>query len=327
MTALQVRSFGAQTRSYFDRPHEGAPTGPIEGAAAWRGAEVGDEFRSLFSAADVEELEAAVAAARSRTASLGETTREHFLLPGLAPRLKSWRDEVARGRGFVLLSGLPVERWDEETASWVYWALGLHLGHTGAQNPQGDLLGHVKDMGERNDDPMVRLYRTSADIAYHCDAADGVGLLCLRKARSGGLSRIVSSVRVWNELHEARPDLAARLFEPVPLDLRNEHKPDAPGFGLVPPCRFGAGELRTFYHSDYFRSAQRHADAPMTSLELELYDTYEAIANRADLYLDMDLQPGDVQLLSNHTVLHARTAYKDDPAAPRHLLRLWLSFD
>ena len=44
---------------------------------------------------------------------------------------------------------------------------------------------------------------------------------------------------------------------------------------------------------------------------------------------EMDLEPGDVQLISNHTVLHARTAYQDhaDPARRRHLLRLWLSFD
>ena len=41
----------------------------------------------------------------------------------------------------------------------------------------------------------------------------------------------------------------------------------------------------------------------------------------------MDLEPGDVQLLSNHTVLHARTDYEDysEPELKRHLLRLWIS--
>jgi len=44
-------------------------------------------------------------------------------------------------------------------------------------------------------------------------------------------------------------------------------------------------------------------------------------------FLDMDLQLGDIQLLSNHTILHARTEYEDyeDPGQHRHLLRLWLS--
>ena len=39
----------------------------------------------------------------------------------------------------------------------------------------------------------------------------------------------------------------------------------------------------------------------------------------------MALEPGDIQLLSNHTIVHARTAYEDDPGRKRHLLRLWLT--
>jgi hypothetical protein len=41
----------------------------------------------------------------------------------------------------------------------------------------------------------------------------------------------------------------------------------------------------------------------------------------------MDLEPGDVQLISNHTVIHARTDYEDYPEddRKRHLLRLWIT--
>ena len=98
----------------------------------------------------------------------------------------------------------------------------------------------------------------------------------------------------------------------------------------IPPCRHAGGRLRTFYHSDYFRSVQRFDDVPeFTPRERELLDLYEAIASSPDLYFDMDLEPGDVQWLSNHVVLHARTAYEDhdDPAEKRHLLRLWLSIE
>jgi alpha-ketoglutarate-dependent taurine dioxygenase len=96
----------------------------------------------------------------------------------------------------------------------------------------------------------------------------------------------------------------------------------------VIPCRHAAGALRTFYHSDYFRSATRHADVPpFTAREQELLDLYEAIAADPELRLDMQFAEGDVQLVSNHVVLHARTAYEDapDPTRQRHLLRLWLS--
>ncbi len=41
----------------------------------------------------------------------------------------------------------------------------------------------------------------------------------------------------------------------------------------------------------------------------------------------MELRPGDIQLISNHTIVHSRTAYvdHDDPQRRRHLLRLWLT--
>ena len=41
----------------------------------------------------------------------------------------------------------------------------------------------------------------------------------------------------------------------------------------------------------------------------------------------MAFQPGDIQLLHNHTILHDRTAYEDspEPSLKRHLLRLWLA--
>jgi alpha-ketoglutarate-dependent taurine dioxygenase len=94
----------------------------------------------------------------------------------------------------------------------------------------------------------------------------------------------------------------------------------------IPPCRHAGGVLRTFYHSDYFRSAVRHPEVPpFTEEERELLDLYEETASSPDLYLDMQFEPGDIQLVSNHFVLHARTAYEDDQRGKRHLLRLWLS--
>jgi hypothetical protein len=42
----------------------------------------------------------------------------------------------------------------------------------------------------------------------------------------------------------------------------------------------------------------------------------------------MDLQPGDIQLINNYTILHSRTGFVDgpEPHQQRHMLRLWLKF-
>jgi TfdA family taurine catabolism dioxygenase TauD len=325
-------SFAEQALHYFNRPHDEVPRAPLRGPAAWRGVDlVGrSDWTVTLDAREIAELDALRERLRRHGRTVESLRREHVDLPVLGLAIASWRRELQDGRGFLVIRGLPVERWGDDDAALVYWALGLALGRPGAQNAEGDLLGHVRDTGADATDPFVRRYRTAGDIAYHCDLADAVGLLCLRAARAGGASRLVSSVTVYNELARRRPDLVARLFEPFCLDRRNEQKDGGPGWVPVIPCRFANGKLRTFYHSDYFRSATRHEDVPgFTAAEQELLDLYEAIAAEPELRLDMQFAAGDIQLVSNHVILHARTAYEDAPesAHQRHLLRLWLSLD
>jgi len=333
MQAPQHRSYGAQAAHYFfDRPHEGVRTEPLGGPAAWRGDALDPGiYRETLDDADRRELLDAVASVRASGAATEALRPEDVAMPRLVARIPAWRAELMAGRGFLVLSGIPVESWSDEEAGIFFWAFGLHLGIPGAQNAQGDLLGHVVDTGEDASAPFVRRYRTAGDIAFHCDAADVVGLLCLRTAREGGASRIASSVTVYDEILRRRPDLVARLYEPFRLDLRGEPREGQPGWAPVPPCRYAAGRLRTFYHSDYFRSVTRHADVPaFTSEEQELLDLYDQIAGTPGIHLDMELRPGDVQLLSNHSIVHARTAYRDEPGGEgtgRHLLRLWLSLE
>ncbi len=325
-----LRSFAAQALHYYRRDHEEVARRPVGGPSAWRGREMAQrsDWIETLTAAEVAELDRARVEARARGRALEDLRREDFALPTLAARIRGWARELGEGRGFLLMRGLPVEAWGDEDAGLVFWGIGQHLGVPGAQNPEGERLGHVTDMGEEASNPFVRRYRTAGEIAYHCDLADVVGLLCLRTARRGGASRIVSSVSVYNELLRRRPDLVERLYEPFLLDARNEQGDERPPYIPVPPCRFAGGRLRTFYHSDYFRSVVRHPDVPeFTEEELALLDLYEEIASSPELYLDMNLEVGDVQLISNHTILHARTAYEDPPQAGRgrHLLRLWLS--
>jgi Taurine catabolism dioxygenase TauD, TfdA family len=318
-------SSAEQTGRYFAaRQHIGPPTAPIGGPAAWRGADVraAGDFRQWLDADDIAEIESSLAQLPERPTL--DLRREDFPLPRLTSRFAAWREELRDGRGFVVISGLPVTRWRDVDAERFFWCFGQHLGRPGLQNPQGDLLGHVTDTGDAATDPLVRLYRTASNINYHCDGADVVGLLCLANSPHGGLSRIASSVTVFDELLRTRPELAQRLFEPVHHDLRNEQKPGALPYALLRPACFDGVRLRTFYHSDYFRSAARHI-GPLPEIDRKLFDAYEAIAERDDIRLEMTLQPGDIQLLSNHTIVHARTAYQDGTGPKRHLLRLWLT--
>ena len=107
----------------------------------------------------------------------------YFPLPTLTAKIDRWRAAVSAGRGFLVLRGVPVARWPESDAEIFFWCFGQHLGIPGAQNPQADLLGHVRDTGESPDE--VRHYRTNVNINFHCDAADVVGLLRIADGTAG----------------------------------------------------------------------------------------------------------------------------------------------
>lgn len=320
--------FLQQTLGYFDRPHEGPALSAVASPAAWRRRDLeAVPWRTALAPAEVAEIEAAVRAWMSSSRPLASMTRADFPLPTLAGRIREWRDQVTAGRGLQVISGVPVTAWTVDEASAFFWGLGQHLGRPGAQNRKGDLLGHVRDTGADRTDRYVRQYLTTQNIPFHCDAADIVGLLCLRKAKSGGLSRIASSVSVYNELLRRRPDLAPRLFEPFMLDTRDEAEANGLKALPVPPCRYAGGVLRTFWHSEYYRTSQRHEGIRLSAAENELLDLYDEISGSPEFHVDMDLEPGDVQLLSNHVVIHARTDYEDhaEESLKRHLLRLWIT--
>ena len=120
------------------------------------------------------------------------------------------RRELIDGRGMVMMQNFPVERLDREGIAIAYMGLGAYLGEKMMQNKYGHVLGHVKDIGE-NYGTTGRSYNTNAEVRFHSDACDYVGLLCLHPAKHGGTSRVASSVTLYNKMLERRPDLVEVL--------------------------------------------------------------------------------------------------------------------
>lgn len=304
------------------------PLAPVSGPSVWRGADLQenpDLWSVRLSPAQATEIHTVARRLLDARLPLAAVDAESFPLPSVEADIHDWRRRITDGPGFVVVRGLAVNTWPTEEAEMAFWGIGHHLGIPGAQNPDQELLGHVRDYQEA--DPNVRLYRTSANIEFHCDAADVVGLLCLAKAKTGGQSRIVSTGWLYNQVLAEDPELAAALFNPFKLDGRGEQRPGARPFSELPPCAYADGVLRTFYHSEYMRSVSRHPGVTLTNAETRILDLYDEFGRDPDVQLEMWLEPGDMQFLSNHSIAHARTAYEDDPVSPRHLLRLWLSLE
>ena len=106
-----------------------------------------------------------------------------------------------------MLKGLPIERYSVEQAAVIFYGLGIHVGQPRMQNANGHLLGHVRDLSVNSNEHGVRIYQTNERQTFHTDSCDIVGLLCLRKAKQGGESLLVSALAIYNEMLSARPDL------------------------------------------------------------------------------------------------------------------------
>ncbi len=254
---------------------------------------------------------------------------EHVSAAEIAvPRWQRILDEVVNGRGFVLIRGLPIERWTRREAAEVFLTIGAQLGNLRMQNADGHLLGHVRDLGRSSDDPNTRIYQTRERQTHHTDSCDVVGLMCLRTAKSGGLSSLVSSTTIFNEMRRRRPDLLRILMEPIETDRRGEVPAGGKPYFSIPVFNYHEGLVSAIYQRQYIESARRFPGVPpLTPLQIEALDLLDELANDPKLNLMMELQPGDIQLVHNHTILHDRTAFEDypEPDRKRHLLRLWLA--
>ncbi|HTC10253.1 MAG TPA: TauD/TfdA family dioxygenase [Acetobacteraceae bacterium] len=302
----------------------------VNHSSAWYGKNLCKDTSWLvqFSADDRTEIAAAVKGVRAHGLTLAQVGRSTFPLPLLGEKLARHLEEIRTGRGFVVLRGLNAADYTDDEVGLIFWGVGAYLGSPVTQNPRGDLLGHVYDHGSRYGDIDVRGYETNAHLPFHSDGCDLVGLLCLRRAKSGGLSSIVSSITLHNEILRQHPEYLEPLYNGFHYIRREAALTDAP----VTPHRvpvFGAkdGFISARLIRNQINAACAKTGNPLAPQEREALDFLDSLAYDEDIHLDMDLQVGDMQLCNNYTILHSRTGFEDypEPERRRHMIRLWLT--
>jgi hypothetical protein len=301
---------------------------PITGAPAWKSAEMKNpaDWTHVLTEAEIADLDQALRGVQKRGLAMADVTRKDFPLPVFGPFLKELERTVRSGRGFALLRGIPVERYTDEEVFLIKWGIGTHLGDKVSQNVYGDLLGHVYDYGKDPDSTRTRGYQTSGELRFHVDRADMTSLLCLRKGRAGGRSRVVSSMSVHNEILARRPEYLPPLYEGVPY-IHIEEAGEMRSW-KEPVFSVTDGVLSCSIRRNTVQKAIERSGIPMSGLETAALRCFDEIAEDPEFVLEMDLEPGDIQFVNNYTILHGRTAFVDGPSPEkkRHLVRLWLKF-
>jgi hypothetical protein len=307
---------------------------PVTDASAWRASDFATDNSWIVTwpRGAREEIDAALQSARRQGVTSATLTRAAFPLPTLSEWLKGIQKEIEYQRGFVLLRGIDTTRYSDEDLGLIFRGVGSHLGEVVTQNAKGDLLGHVKDRGyaDYRDRSDVRGYQTRARLEFHTDVVDLVGLMCLRAAKQGGQSLIVSSTTIHNEMLALHPLLLGLLYGNFLFDRRGEEVAGEKPYFISPVYSYFKGQLSCRPAIiEYIFSAESKTGIPLSAAQREALDTFIGHALRPELQVSMELRPGDIQLLNNSVILHARTGFVDheEPERRRHLLRLWLNVE
>jgi len=314
---------------------------PFAGPANWQGIDFSGAEPWLYHLppAVLSEFDTAMRRIRDSGGEVPALAREDFPAPSFAADADILRTEIVSGRGFVLITGFPIDSYTEREAVLIYWGIATWLGLPIPQNARDEYLFHVRDEGYNFHRDYgatgVRISRTASAIDFHTDSSacyagytpDIVALLALRTAKKGGMTALVSAQAVHNALRRERPACLRRLYEPFYFDRRAELRPgDSPTlYAPVFSCH-EALAIR-FFRFNLIKGYET-AGVPLLPADLEAVEALEEVCRRKELAVSFDMGRGDMQFVNNRTVLHSRTAFEDhdDPELRRHFVRLWMQY-
>jgi hypothetical protein len=307
-----------------------SPARRVEHPSAWRRRDLETDRSWIIELDDEDrkELRSALSTARTLGVTADTMAAGTFPLPRVVPKLRRAVVELERGRGIAMLRGFPVDGTSLEDITMMYLGLGSHMGTRLTQTAEGIIVGHVSDLGYAYGKTNVRGYYTRAKLQFHTDNADLVGLLCVRRAKSGGLSSVSSTMSIYNEMLEHYPDELAQCLEGFHHDLKGENPPGVPPVTphKVPVFSWHQDVLSSCFNTSYIEHGAIRRGVELSARERRTIDVVNSLAAREDLRLDFMCEPGDVQFINDHTTIHSRTEFvdHDDPAQKRLMLRLWL---
>jgi alpha-ketoglutarate-dependent taurine dioxygenase len=311
---------------------------PFTGPQAWQRETLeAKDWIVPIPAECLAELDAALAAYRDNRLPMFLVSPEQFELSAcraLMARVKSMLDD---GIMFAVLDRLPMAEMDREESAILYWLLASLLARPVAQKYDGTMVYIVRDTGAKlSPGSGIRPTVTNVDLTFHNDNSynetppDYVALFCQQRAKAGGISRVMSMYTVHNALLAEAPELLPRLYRPFWYDRHREHAAGEPTVHAAPVFDYAgsaaARRLRARLALLEIRAGYTLRSETIDPEGAAALAAVQAVFDRPELYVELDFQPGQIQIVNNRSTGHARTEFTDydEPARRRQLVRLWL---
>ena len=316
---------------------------PATGPAVWKGSDFdgNDDWIVRLSSGQLEEIDGALQHVKQESRPVQELTGADFPLPSMRDLFSDLSGELETGRGFAVLRGIPVDSYSEDDLKYISWGLCTQLGSGIPQSHQGDWINHVIDVSDQTSAPKpeldhiikrktLRTNHAGGELDFHTDTTDIFALFCLRNAKKGGTSRLVSSAMIHNLILADKPDYAKALYDGYfyksQTDDNKSQKPRVSA-NRVPVFTRDGDTVHGYYISQVVQRAIDDGDVTYDPVADDAREEIQRAANAPGVAHEFLLEPGDLLVANNHAVMHAREDYEDHAELDqrRHLFRLWMA--
>jgi hypothetical protein len=307
---------------------------PITGRQAWIRADVREsDYRVVLSDAARRELVDAAATLRRQPVPLLALRADSLDMPACRAAMEQVRAGLTDGVRFCLLDRLPIDQLSLDEAKALYWILSSMLARPVAQKLDGTIVYDVHDTGRQAlPGSGIRPDKTNIDLQFHNDNAynatmpEFVGLLCVRPARDGGLSRVMSFATAHNALRERHREVLPRLYEPFWFDRQREFHPGEPETFSAPLFIRDGERLSARLSLHQIRGGYALRGGAMDNATTAAIEAIKDVFADEALQFQFRLEAGEIQYVANREIGHSRTEFHDYEEAERRrlLIRLWL---
>ena len=280
--------------------------------SAWRPGDFAspEELSVDLTGRDIATLEEAVARWRECGRTVPEPVcREDVPLPGLDRTIDGLATVLMEGRGIAVVRGFPVEGHDERAIALMYRAFCYRMGRLLSQSKRRERIGFVTHRPDRILE--LRGYERAGRQTLHTDMEAVLGMLCVRRAREGGESRLANALAIHDEIRASRPDLLEPLFRGFPVGW-GEEPPDRPTRGYseydVPVLSWNDGRVSVCHLPPQVREAAELAVTSLSGGGAETLELFARMCEREDIVMTLALDEGKSYFINNYNTLHARNA-------------------
>jgi alpha-ketoglutarate-dependent taurine dioxygenase len=307
---------------------------PITGREAWTCRDVSDsDYKVMLSCEARSELLDAAKTLRRQPVPLLALRADSVDLPACRAAMEEVHAVLTEGTRFALLQGFPIDRLSLDEAKALYWILSSMLARPVAQKLDGTMIYDVHDTGRKAlPGSGIRPDKTNIDLQFHNDNSynfmmpEIVGLLCVRPAKSGGMSRVMSFATAHNALRERHREVLPRLYEPFWFDRQREFHPGEPATFSAPLFIRDGERLHARMSLHQIRGGYALHGGTMDNETTAAVEAIRDVFADESLQFQFRLQAGDIQYVANREIGHSRTEFHDhdEPDRRRLLIRVWL---